>query len=222
MVYVVFVVFNISIVLFTVISIYKDQSNRRRRKNTQIIVLNRNINYLLQGLASIVFFIIFSSLFISKIHWTYSIVNENYIDSVFQLLDFKHIASLRQYFYDNSMLREFHAIACYQADLLPILTWIIGCFCFSILYFYKGRQRNIIYEEGILEEGYLIKWDRILAYKWSNVYQKRYFMKGEYSDLILSLPKTKLFNLDNQVKLRVKSSDKEVVNRILEKKLNSE
>lgn len=180
-----------------------------------MIVLNRSLIHLTFGLIWVVICITWSILFIYRFQEVYHLLNEDYISSGFQLLNVKYLESLRNYFYDNSMVTHLATTVYYQNNLLNIMTWIIGSLCISILYLYIGWQKNVIYKNGMLINGRILNWNRVIDFKWSDTYGKRLFEKCEYYNLILTLPKLKLLKLDNEIKIRVNYDDREVVNNIL-------
>lgn len=220
MMYKIIFIANISLVLYTIINVFKDQFNRRQRKYKEIIILDRSIDSLFHGLPSLAIFFIFLTFFIIRTRETYYILKEGYIDNIFQLLNVDYLDYLRRYFSDKAMLWQLYTIVRYKKDLITLITGGSCSFSDSLSHLYKGFQQNIIYESGILYNGLFIYWDQIVDYKWSNIYEKKYFIKGKYTDLILSLPKTIIFNLDKKVEIRVNYSDKELVNRVLEEKIN--
>lgn len=216
----IYIIFIICIVLFTIIRISKNQLDRKQRKNKEIIRLNRSLTNLTFGFIWVVFFIIWSSIFVNGAQKVYQLLNEEYINSIFQLLNVEYLKSLRRYFYENSMLMQLSVIAYYESNLLNMLTWIIGSFCVSILHFHMGGQKNAIYENGVLVNGKIVNWQEITNYKWSNDYKERLFKAEKYYDLIITLPKWKICDLDNKVKLQVNYDDKGSVDDILKKHVN--
>lgn len=217
MIYKLYIILIIITILFTHYQFYKNKFDRRKRKNVEIIILNKNyLNFnLIAGLAYFIFFIIFTVLFTYEIHRMYY---KDYINSIFQLFSYEYLENLRIVFYENNMVSQLCNIVVYQKAFLNYMFWINFSLCFFILNFYIGWQKNIIYEMGILVNGSVIKWDEVIDYNWSNSYERKKFDKGEYYDLILTLPK--FYDLDHEVKLRVNYDDKELVNDIFKKYTN--
>lgn len=216
----IYIIFTICIVLFTVIYIIKNHFDRKQRKSKEIIRLNRSLTNLLFSFFWFAFFIIFLFIFIKNAQKVYHLLNQDYINNIFQLINVEYLKSLRMHFYENSMLMELSVIAYYQSNLLNMLTWIIGSFCIFILHINIGGQKNTIYEDGLMINGKIVNWKDITNYKWSNDYRKRLFKEEKYYKLIITLPKWKLSDLENKVKLLVDYEDKGLVNDIFEKHIN--
>ncbi|MCC5910918.1 MAG: hypothetical protein JJT76_10830 [Clostridiaceae bacterium] len=208
------------IIIFTVINIFKYEFDRKRRKNKEIIRLNRSLTNLTVGFIWSVLFIIWSTIFINNAQKLYQLLNEEYIDSVFELLNVEYLRSLRRYFYENLMLTELNTIAYYESNFFGIVTWIIASFSLSVLYLQRGWHKNIIYENGVLINGKIIDWNEIINYEWGNGYKERLFKDERYYELKVTLPKSKLWDLDNKVKLKVNYDDKGLVDDIFKKLTN--
>ncbi|WP_152639999.1 hypothetical protein [Clostridium aceticum] len=142
------------------------------------------------------------------------------MDSIFQLLNVEYLRSLSGYFYENFMLIELNTIVYYESNFFGMLTWIIGSFCLSILYLQRGWHKNTIYENGVLVNGKIIDWNEIVNYKWNNGYKEGLFKNVRYYELMVTLPKSKFWDLDNKVKLKVSYDDKGVVDDILQRLAN--
>jgi len=212
-----FIIFAICIIVFTAINIFKDEFDRKRRKNKQILRLNRSLTKLTYGFIWAVLFIIWSTLFINNAQKLYQLLNEEYLDSIFQLLNVEYLRNLRAYFYKNSMLIQLSVIAHYESNFFRMLIWIIGTFCLTISHFQRGWQKNVIYEDGVLVSGKIIKWDEVINYKWANDYKKSLFKDVKYYELTITLPKLKLFDLDNKVNIQVNCDDQGLVDGIFKK-----
>jgi len=88
----------------------------------------------------------------------------------------------------------------------------------SILFFYNAHQKTVIYETGILVNAEIINWNKIIDYKWSKVYKSKIVDKGEYYNLILTLPK--IYDLNYEIKLRVNYNYRDMVDDILKRYTN--
>lgn len=214
-----FIRFIIFIVLLTFARIFKNQFNRRSRRSKEVIKLNRNFNYLILGLIWFVIFIIWITLFSYRVQETCDVLNEDYIDNVFQLFNMEYLESLRNYFYKNLMISKLLTIVRYQNNLVKMISWILISLSISVWYLYSGWQKNIIYKSGILVNNRFLNWEKIIDYKWSDFYEKGVFEKNQYYDLILEIKKLKFLNLDNEIKIRVDYNKKEFIDNVLKQEI---
>ncbi len=223
--YQLYIMLIICIILFTLIAIIKGQWDKKqiKIKEQELLVINKNLSLSNLNISLIWFllFIVWSILFITSFKETYDLLNKDYLNSIFQLFNFQYLEELRRYFFDNNLIRELSTTVYYLYKVLNMLTWTIGTLCISIFHFYTRSQNNVIYEKGILNNGKMLSWDKIIHYSWSDYYQRKVFQKGRYYDLILTLPKVKLIEFDNEIKIRIDYDLKERVNEILEKYTNS-
>ncbi|MHB8074880.1 hypothetical protein [Desulfosporosinus fructosivorans] len=148
-------------------------------------------------------------------------MNKGYINSIFQLLDVEYLEYLRKHFVENNMLNELITIIHYKNNLVNMLLGIFGSLACSILYLYRGRQQNVIYENGIFYNDHLLNWDKVISYRWRSDNKNEFFRKGKYCILEITLQQKridKFFKLDNpKIKLKVNCGDREIINGILEK-----
>lgn len=172
----------------------------------------------------IVIFITWSVLFFNSALKTYSILHEKYLVNVFQLLNYDYLDSLREYFFENTMVCHLLYLVPYHNSFYGMLTWIIGSLILSLFHFYLWLQKNTIYEDGILSNGKLTKWDEVIDYEWSNVYERKFPSKNSYYNMIITLKKIRLgdLDLDNKIKLKVPYNDKELVDDTFTKYINKE
>lgn len=212
-----FITFSIFIIGFIAINIFKVEFDRKQRRNKEILSLNRNVTYLTYGFIWAILFIIWSTLFINNTQKLYQLLNEEHLDSIFQLFNIEYLRDLRAYFLKNSMLSQLIAIAHYESNFFRMLIWIIGTLCLAISHLHRGWQKNVIYEYGVLVNGKIIKWEEVISYKWVNDYKKRLFRNMKYYELTITLPKLKFFDLDNKVKIQVSYDDQGLVDGILKK-----
>jgi len=202
-------------IIVTVITIFKAEFDRKQRKNKEIIRLNWSLINLTYAFIWTALFITWLIIFINSVQKVYRLLNKEYIDSVFQLVNIKYLRSLRGYFFENYMLIHLNAIAHYESNFLLMLGWTIGSFCLSISHLHRGWQKNAIYENGILVNDKIINWHDIVSYGWSRSYKEGLFKNEKYYELVITLHKSKLCNLDNKVELQVNYHDKELVDHIL-------
>ncbi len=210
----------ITTVFLALFQICKIKFNKRNRINEEIIYLNKNLYNFIFGLANFICAIASIICFIYEAQDIYKLLKVDYISNVFQLLNFEFMEELREYFFENTMIIQLYHIVKFLNNAPNLIFWFNFNLWISILFFYKGFQKNIIYETGILFNSAIIDWNKIIDYKWSNVHKKRILDKGEYYNLVLILPK--FYDLNHEVKLRVNYNDRDNVDDILKKYTNKE
>ena len=167
----------ITTVFLTLFQIIKIKFNKRNRINEEIIYLNTNLYNFIFGFLYLISLIIWLILLKIEIQEVDYLLKQDYVSNVFQLLNFEYLENLRKYFYDNSMIMKNYYIVYFLKQLPYMLFWTNFSLWMSILFFYKGYQKNIIYETGILVNSAIIDWNKIIDYKWSNIYKKGYLIK---------------------------------------------
>ncbi|MBP1925101.1 hypothetical protein J2Z76_000958 [Sedimentibacter acidaminivorans] len=220
MIYKVYIAIMITIVFLALFQIFKIEFNKRNRINEEIIYLNKNLYNFIFGLANFICAIASITCFIYEAQDIYRLLKIDYISNVFQLLNFEFMEELREYFFQNTMITQLNHIVNFLNNAPNLIFWFNFNLWISILFFYEGFQKNLIYKKGILVNSAIIDWNKIIDYKWSNVYKRRIFDKGEYYNLVLTLPK--FYDLNHEVKLRVNYNDRDKVDDILKKYTNKE
>ncbi|TGE37752.1 hypothetical protein E4K67_13645 [Desulfosporosinus fructosivorans] len=130
--YLIFFIVIINVLIFT--RIFMSQFYKRKRKNEEIIRINRNLYNFIDGFAWLLLLIIFFSLFFDSSYKLYYLLNKGYINSIFQLLDVEYLEILRKHFVENNMLNELITIVHYKNNLVRMLLEIFGSLACSILY----------------------------------------------------------------------------------------
>jgi len=210
-----YITFTVLIVLFTVSSIIKDKKDRDKRKSKEIVQLNKIIHDFILTLLWFIIFIIWLYLLISKSIKVYQLLGKEYINSLFQLFDTRYLQSLVGHFSEKLMLVELSTVAFYEGSLLNMIFWIILAFCNTASHFYRALNQNIFYTDGIFKSGRLIKWDKVVEYKWSKAYENKLFNKGKYYTLLINLGKSKFLDIHDNIEIRVPHNQKDLVNNIL-------
>jgi len=211
----VFIIFVSVMILFTIIRVLKISFDRKRRKDKELIRLNRSTTDLTFGFIWTALFIVWSGIFIYHAQNVYQLLSQEYMDSFFQLFDIEFLSDMSLYFSDNFMFEEFSTIAYYENNFFSMLSWMIGTLCLSIIFFQRGLQKNTIYKNGILTDSKFINWENMNNYQWSNVYEKSILKSEKYYELMVTLSKSKPWNLNNKVKVEVDYNDKEIVEDII-------
>lgn len=206
------------IIVFTY-SIVKSQMVLRKIKKMEFYRADNKINgETILGLVIFVYFLLACVRTKQSITKLYDLLKKDYLSSIYQLFDFSYLKYMAQYFIENEMYVHSVQTNLLRNEMIKNLSIIILFLPMSILYIYRGWNKNIVYEDGILYHDRLYKCAKIKGLKWSESYDKKYFCKGKYYNLMVSLPK--LYDLDMQLKLRIKYDDKEKVDHILNKYYN--
>ncbi|WMJ76419.1 MULTISPECIES: hypothetical protein [unclassified Sedimentibacter] len=198
---------------FTFFEIFNISSRIKKRLIEEIIILNYNISNFIYAFIYIIILISWLVLLNNKIRNVNFLIAGNYIRNIFQLLDFEALRSAKEYFYENNMVAHFYQTVIFIKDFPNYLFWSSFSLCMSILFLYKGFQKNRIYESGIMHNCKIIKWPGIKNYIWSDPYKSKVLDKNEYCKLIIDLPT--FFNLNTKVKLKIKCETKDAVDNIL-------
>ena len=211
----IFIIFVSGMILLTIVSVLKIDHNRKRRKDQELIRLKKSTTDLTLGFVWTALFILWTGMFVNHAQKVYQLLSQEYMDSFFQLFDIEFLSHMSLYFIENFMFEELNTIAYYENNFFSMLSWIIGTLCLSIIFIKRGMQKNTIYENGILVDNKFINWKNVNKYQWSNVYEKRYFKNEKYYELMVTLSRSKPWNLNNKVKVEVDYDDKEIVEDII-------
>ena len=135
---------------------------------------------------------------------------DKYIEDFFQIFDEDYINSLRKYFVDNAMVAHLLVTVQYFIKIPRFVFLTVLMLSYSIYYCYIGFKPNIIYEDGILINNTLYKWDNIKGFEWGELRERE---NKAYYDLTVNLPK--LYDLNADKKLRINADDRDKISQIL-------
>lgn len=196
--------------LFVSKIILKSQIGRKKRKYSELIVLNNKLSIV--GLLFLVFFISWIVLMTKDVLEVYNILKDEYIDSFLKMFDLKYIDSLSKDFYNKKDVVRYLQTYNYANNFFGSLYRIVFSFSFSLIYFYRGAMRNIIYKEGIIVDDEFYKWDKLRGYYWCGPYEKS-FKEGTYYKLLFKFPR--FYYKDNELVLNIDEKDKEAVDKAI-------
>lgn len=162
------IVLIIAIIAFTFGLIYKRMKDYKKVEILKLVSLGK-INALKNGfIFNLIFFIVYLGIFIYKTNKVYQILNQEYLENIFQLFSINYLEPLMTYFYEKEMLFEFFRVNQFRNEFLFSLVPIIAEFCIFTYRFYLTKVENLIYSYGLLLNGKLTPWDTIKSYQWQD------------------------------------------------------
>lgn len=202
------VLFMIALLLLTVREVAVTQIGKMKRKDSEIISLNKKFSIV--GLMYLVFLVFWIVLTAKNVLKVYHLLKYDYVDSIFQMFNLSYMDNLIEgFFNDNDHVWYFRTYD-YMFNLTNGLYWMFFSLNMLIMYFYRGAIGTIIYEEGITDSGNFFKWEKFKEYYCCGPYKKT-FKEGTYYKFIFSRPT--LFFKDNTLVLNVDSEYKEAVDK---------
>ncbi|GEM_PF-1199586 len=206
-----YVIYIILLISFYVALIYKHERNKKTRKDKEILSIGKNRTISVMGIICIALILFYLALIAFKARGILRSFNIYFAD-IFKLFDIKYIESLMDYFTDDVMVVHLFEISSYRNLLFKGYMQIPMLLIIFAQMSYRESRENIIYEDGIMLEGRLWKWQELAGFKWSEKDNCKVIFSYE-SKLLL----TKL-----HIKVKVKQEDREKINEILSKYLTIE
>ncbi len=204
---------SVIVIFWSSFLIYRTGVKERQKRNSELIRLNSKFSINI----NILFSWIFLTLGILIIYFLYDAVSKSnvlfrdkYIEDFFQIFDEDYINSLRKYFVDNAMVAHLLVTVQYFIKIPRFVFLTVLMLSYSIYYCYIGFKPNIIYEDGILINNTLYKWDNIKGFEWGELRERE---NKAYYDLTVNLPK--LYDLNADKKLRINADDRDKISQIL-------
>ncbi len=206
-----YVIYVIILISSYVALIYKHERNEKARRGKEILSIGKNRPISVIGIIFIALILFYFAIIAFKARGIRRSFNIYFAD-IFQLFDIKYIESLMDYFTDEVKVAHLFKMSSYR-DLLfkgymqiPMLLIVFAQMS------YRESRENIIYEDGIMLEGRLWKWQELAGFSWSEKNNCKLIFSYD-SKLLLS----KL-----HIKVKVKHEDREKINEILSQYLTIE
>lgn len=203
-----FLLIIVLLLLIGVKEIVSTQIGRIKRKDSEIIALNKKLSIV--GLAYFVLLIVWIVLTIKSVLEVYNLLKYDYVDSIFQMFDLQYMENLIQGFFKNNNHVLYFRTYDYTSNFTRGLYWMALSLSMSMTYLYRGAVGTIIYEEGITDSGNFFKWEKFQGYYCCGPYKKTY-REGTYYKFIFNRPT--FFSKDNTLVLNVDSEYKEAVEK---------
>lgn len=200
----------IAFLLLTVREVAVIQIGRMKRKDSEVISLNKKLSIV--GLMYLVLLVIWIVITAKNVIKVYHLLKYDYVDSIFKMFNLSYMDNLIEGFFNNNdhvwYLRTYN----YMSNLTNGLYWMFFSLNMSLMYFYRGAVGTIIYEEGITDSGNFYKWGKFKGYYCCGPFKKT-FREGTYYKFIFIRPT--FFSSDNTLVLNVDSEHKEAVEKAL-------
>lgn len=196
------------VLLIAVTDITVSRIRIRKRKDSEIIVLNKKLS--IMGLIYLGLLILWIFLAAKNFLEVYRILKKDYIDSVFQMFDLQYMESISEGFLNNKEYYMHLETSYYLSSMTKRLYWMALTLSMCVTCFYRGVLGTIIYEEGISVSDVFHKWEKFEGYYSCGPYKKS-FNEETYYKFIFKLPK--FYDLDKTLVLNVDSEDKDAVEK---------
>ncbi|MEL7648700.1 MAG: hypothetical protein AAGU76_11440 [Sedimentibacter sp.] len=194
--------------LLTVREVAVIQFGRMKRKDSEIISLNKKFSIVgFMYLVFLVFWIVLTAINVLKV---YHLLKYDYVDSIFQMFNLSYMDNLIEGFFNNNDHVWYLRTYDYMSNLTNGLYWMFFSLNMSLMYCYRGSVGTIIYEEGITDSGNFFKWEKFKGYYSCGPYKKS-FNEETYYKFIFNRPT--FFSKDNTLVLNVHSEYKEAVEK---------
>ncbi|TCO68052.1 hypothetical protein [Marinisporobacter balticus] len=199
---------------------------KRRKKGAVIVTCLHILNYdLVYSFIWLVLSLGMFSLFLDDFFDYYSFFVPKYLNKWYYMFSYEYIVEIENQLLqnENKMWFELCKIAFYKSELQNLYISMLWITSFG-MFFYRGIQKSEVCTNGIWLRMHMYKWERIKAYKWitdSNKQNQKGHIRSYKLVLYIMNGKIdkKLLNQDtNEKVIKVKSIDKDIVDRILEEK----
>jgi hypothetical protein len=184
------------------------QIGRIKRKDSEIIVLNKKLSML--GLIYLVLLIVWIVLATKNVLKAYNLLKYDYVDSIFQMFNMQYMENLIEGFFKNNDYVWYFQTYNYTSNFSRGLYWMAFSLSMSMTFLYRGAVGTIIYEDGITDSGNFYKWEKFKGYYCCGPYKKT-VREGTYYKFIFNRPT--FFSKDNTLVLNVSSEYKEAVEK---------
>lgn len=198
------------VLLIAVTDIIVSRVRMRKRKDSEIIALNRKLS--IMGLIYLGLFIFWIFLATKNFLEVYRLLKKDYLGSVFQMFDLQYMESISEGFLSHKEYVKHIQTSYYLSSMTRKLYWLVFTLSMCVTYFYRGAVGNIIYKEGITVNDIFYKWEKFKGYYWCGPY-KRTLKEGNYYKLLFKLPK--FYDMENELVLNIDCKDKEAVDKAI-------
>lgn len=160
------------VLIFIITDITRNQSYRKEKNNKIIAQLvKKKLNselitgiFMISG-AFIGFFLIGNNI---KDFYVY-LLQGNYINNVFDIVNPEIMGNLKDYAYSNKDIMLFHTILTVEERILSLFSFLFALI-FGISRLYYGLHADAISQKGLLTKGRIHKWKDFTSYNWGKYY----------------------------------------------------